>query len=523
MAPTCYKYKSTRGGQKGVGFEETVMTGLARDKGLFVPEDVPFLGMEKIEQWRALPFADLAFEIMKCYISPAEIPHEDLKDLVYRSTVNFRSDEVTPVREVGPGAPFFLELFHGPTFAFKDVALQFLGNLFEYFLGRKPGAKLTIMGATSGDTGSAAIYGLRGKKNVNCFILFPTGKVSPIQERQMTTVPDANVHCVSLAGTFDDAQDIVKASFNDAAFREEVSIGAVNSINWARVLAQMSYFFYAYFRVTERCPGKDEVSFSVPTGNYGDILAGYYAKRMGLKVKQLVVATNENDILHRFFTTGKYHRRAFIETLAPSMDICVSSNFERYLFHLSGDDAATLAGWFAEFEKTGQLTVTGDLLAKAQSEFGSGSFRMEDNIKLIKQYWDEYRYALCPHTCVGAGVVHGRPLAANEAMVVLATASPGKFPAAVGKAIQPLPRPPVQLAVLDRMPTRKTELPNDARTVQDFVRATLRSSGVAPAGQGGAAAPPCQAGRGKGKVPSLVALGLGVGLGLLLSRKVFAR
>mmetsp|Transcript_28896 Transcript_28896/g.36237 ORF Transcript_28896/g.36237 Transcript_28896/m.36237 type:complete len:513 (+) Transcript_28896:85-1623(+) len=511
MPATNFTYKSTRGGQRNVGFEETVMTGLAHDKGLFVPSEIPFVGPEKIEEWRNLSFADLAFEIMSCYISQDEIPSDDLKDLIYRSVVNFRSEEVTPLKKVG--SMWVLELFHGPTFAFKDVALQFLGNLFEYFLQRRPGSRLTIMGATSGDTGSAAIYGLRGKKNVNCFILFPTGKVSEIQERQMTTVPDENIHCISLDGTFDDCQAIVKASFNNKQFRDEISIGAVNSINWARVLAQMTYFFYSYFRVTEANPEVDTVSFSVPTGNYGDILAGYYAKRMGLKVGKLVVATNENDILHRFFTSGKYHKKKFIQTLAPSMDICVSSNFERYLFHLSGDNTSTLNTWMTNFENTGELTITGDLLKKAQSEFGSGSLHAEPNVDLIKHYWEKYQYLLCPHTCVGVGVVENGKMA-DESMVCLATAHPGKFPGAVSKAVKPLPAPPVQLAVLGRMPTRKTQLPNCEVTVQKFVKATLNYSKPA----GGST---CTA---VGRVPvllqSLALIGLGAAIGFAVSKNL---
>lgn len=490
-----------------MGFEETVMTGLALDKGLFVPEQVPFLGADKIEQWRGLSFPELSYEIMSCYISPEEIPREDLKDLVYRSVVNFRTEEVTPLKQVN--GMWVLELFHGPTFAFKDVALQFLGNLFEYFLMRKPGSRLTIMGATSGDTGSAAIYGLRGKKNVNCFILFPRGRVSPIQERQMTTVPDENIHCIAMEGTFDDCQAVVKASFNNNAFRNEVSIGAVNSINWARVLAQMSYFFYAYFRVTDTYPDIKEVSFSVPTGNYGDILAGYYAKKMGLPVGKLIVATNENDILHRFFTTGKYHRKNFIETIAPSMDICVSSNFERYLYHLCGDNGAMLNTWMTNFEKTGELTITGDLLEDAKREFSSGSVYKTENLDIIKQYWDKHQYLLCPHSSVGIGVVESASLI-SPAMVCLATAHPGKFPEAVGQALKNnVPRPPVQLAVLLKLPTRLTELPFNEQKVQEFVRATLGRKAVSANSH---SAPPLPVLR------SLAWIGVGILIGFAVSK-----
>ena len=239
-----------------------------------------------------------------------------------------------------------------------------LGNFFEYFLETgSNGGRLAVLGATSGDTGSAAIYGLRGKKGVDCVILYPTGRVSEIQERQMTTVPDSNIHCVAVDGTFDDCQDIVKASFNNKDFRERVQLGAVNSINWCRVLAQTTYYFWSYLRVTDKHPDAEKVNFSVPTGNFGDILAGYYAKKMGLPVGKLAVTTNENDILHRFFTKGEYHRYDINKTISPSMDICVSSNFERYLFHLAGDDSTTLAKWMKDFETTGKLTISTEAAA----------------------------------------------------------------------------------------------------------------------------------------------------------------
>ncbi|CAN0119549.1 unnamed protein product, partial [Scytosiphon promiscuus] len=346
-SPATTSYCSTRGGANGVSFENVVLGGLAEDRGLYVPEELPSVSAQELSEWRKLAFPELAFQVMSKYISTDEIPSDDLLELCKKSAVNFRTEEVTPVVRVGKA--WILELFHGPTFAFKDVALQFLGNLFEYFLLRRRAkgeeAGLTILGATSGDTGSAAIYGLRGKAHVDCFIMFPEGRVSEIQERQMTTVPDANIHCVSVEGSFDDCQDIVKAAFADKPFREEVKLGAVNSINWARVLAQMTYYFWAHFRVSEALEAAGDpleegagLSYSVPTGNFGDVLAGYYAKRMGLPVDRLVVAAHDYHQARRFFSTGKYWREGVVPTLAPSMDICVSSNFERYLFHLSGDD-----------------------------------------------------------------------------------------------------------------------------------------------------------------------------------------
>lgn len=352
-----------------------------------------------------------------------------------------------------------------------------LGNFFEFFLETgSNGGRLAVLGATSGDTGSAAISGLRGKKGVDCIILFPNGRVSEIQERQMTTVPDSNIHCVAVDGTFDDCQDIVKASFNTPEFRDKVRLGAVNSINWCRVLAQTTYYFWSYLRVTDNHKDVGEVHFSVPTGNFGDILAGYYSKKMGLPVGKLIVATNENDILHRFFTKGEYHREDIAKTISPSMDICVSSNFERYLFHLAGDDSKVLSGWMTDFEKTKQLTIKGDKLRQAQSDFDSCRGDTSETLKTIKDYKDKHGYVLCPHSAVGVFAIHELSLV-SEATVCLATAHEAKFPAAVSRAVNPLPKPPSELSSLKSLPTRRTELANDAKVVQDFVERCVSRKG----------------------------------------------
>ena len=344
-----------------------------------------------------------------------------------------------------------------------------LGNFFEYFLETgSNGGTLAVLGATSGDTGSAAIYGLRGKKGIDCIILFPNGRVSEIQERQMTTVADANIHCVAIDGTFDDCQDLVKESFNDTVFRERVKLGAVNSINWCRVLAQTTYYFWSCFRVSESHPSPVEVNYSVPTGNFGDILAGFYAKQMGLPVGKLIVATNENDILHRFFTKGEYHRLGIEETISPSMDICVSSNFERYLYHLAGNDATTLVKWMKDFETTKKLTIQGDLLYRARSDFLSGRVDTTMTLSTIKEYNDKYSYVLCPHSAVGVSVIHQLSMVETYT-VCLATAHEAKFPDAVRRAVDPLPAPPPQLSKLASLPTRRSECPNDLKAVQAFV------------------------------------------------------
>ncbi len=476
------KYRSTRGGVTGASFEDVVMGGLAPDRGLYVPENIPKLSKDEIDGLKLLPFDELAHNIMRRYIPEESIPSSDLSDLLKKSTKNFRSKDVTPVQKVGD--TWVMELFHGPTFAFKDVALQFLGNLFEYFLQRrrsqrKNQARLTILGATSGDTGSAAIYGLRGKENIQCFILFPTGRVSEIQERQMTTVTDENIHCISMDGTFDDCQAIVKRAFDDNTFRDRVSLGAVNSINWARVLAQMTYYFWAFFRVKsasgvngEECP----IHCSVPTGNFGDVLAGYYARCMGIPLGHLLVATNENDILHRFITSGKYWKTEVISTISPSMDITVSSNFERYLFHLCGNDPSTLRQWMENFEKTGKLTVEGGLLSTVKSDFLSSRVTMKENLENIKKQWETNSYLFCPHSSIGsAGANQHHPsVLPPDRTVVLATAHAAKFPDAIKEVVNPIPVAPEQLEALWSLPTRKVRLHNDLVAVQDHILSVLR-------------------------------------------------
>lgn len=480
MAGGSITYSSTRGceTQKNLSFRTVVMTGLAHDRGLFVPDSFPQVSKDELESWRSLSYADLAVQVISKFVGEDQVPRAKLEDIVKRSCGAFRSEEVTPVIEVGGHA--ILELFHGPTFAFKDVALQMLGNFFEYFLqtGSNDG-RLAVLGATSGDTGSAAIYGLRGKKGVDCIILFPKGRVSEIQERQMTTVPDSNIHCVAVDGTFDDCQDLVKASFADKEFRDRVKLGAVNSINWCRVLAQTTYYFWSYLRVTDKHQSIKTVNFSVPTGNFGDILAGHYSKRMGLPVGKLIVATNENDILHRFFTKGEYHRFGIEKTISPSMDICVSSNFERYLFHLAGDDPTTLASWMKAFEATGKLTITGKKLEQARSDFLSARANTEMTLQTIKEYHEKYDYMLCPHSAVGVSAVH-QLNEVNSATVCLATAHDAKFPAACKRAVDPLPSPPPELAAVFNKKPRLSFCPNELKVVQAFMEKRIedRINGV---------------------------------------------
>jgi len=378
-----------------------------------------------------------------------------------------------------------MEQFHGPTCAFKDVALQFLGNMFEHFLeaenaGVEPEKqrRITILGATSGDTGSAAIQGLRGKKNIEVVILFPTGRVADVQEAQMTTVLDENIHCVSLDGTFDDCQNIVKELFQKREFNKEVGLGAVNSINWCRILAQIVYYFYGYFRWLESSePGVrslgDCVTFAVPSGNFGNALAGFYAKEMGLPIRQLAACTNKNDILHRFFAHGDYSSKGCVPTLAPAMDITKASNFERYLFHLLGNDAVALKECMEGINAHGVLNLGPDhdeLMKKVKETFLSSKATDEDIVRISKQYINDMGYAPCPHTACGLHAAHGGLLEAGHDVVTLATAHPGKFLNYddAARACQPA-LPPQLEGLLDRK-TRVTRISNSAAKVESIVR-----------------------------------------------------
>lgn len=448
-------YRSTRSASADAhSFEEVVLKGLASDGGLFIPSKVPQLPADFVNTWKDLSFVELAFNIMRLYIESSEISDVELKELINKSYSTFRHEDVTPIEKIHDKL-YLLELFHGPTYAFKDVALQFVGNLFEFFLQRKNAGlpeeqkdKLTVVGATSGDTGSAAIYGLRGKKDVSVFILYPTGRISDIQEAQMTTVPDANVHTLSVKGTFDDCQDIVKQIFGDVEFNKKFHIGAVNSINWARILAQQTYYFYSYFQLLKKS-GNDatKVRFVVPSGNFGDILAGYYAKEMGLPVDKLIIATNENDILDRFLKSGEYAKSADVKaTLSPAMDILISSNFERLLWYLArnqtGDDlqaGATVAQWFADLKTNGTFKVSDAIIADAKKDFDSDRVPDEEILTTITETYQKYNnYVLDPHTAVGVKVASdniARDNGADVTYVSLSTAHPAKFSDAVDKSL----------------------------------------------------------------------------------------
>ena len=459
------KYTSTRGGGAPLSFSDAVLTGLARDGGLLLPASYPDV-RDRLADWGRLPYPELAFEVMRLFAD--DIPDCELRAVVERSYSVFSHPETTPVVPVGPVN--ILELFHGPTLAFKDVALQFLGNLFELLL-KKRGGRLNIVVATSGDTGSAAIHGIRGRDNMSIFVLHPDGRVSPVQELQMTTVLDANVRNLAIAGSFDDCQSIVKGLFGDLEFRDRHSLGAVNSINWARVLAQVVYYFYAAFRTMERT-GAEKVRFTVPTGNFGDIFAGYVAWRMGLPIDKLVLATNENDILSRYFNTGIYARGKVAPTISPSTDIQVASNFERYLYHRSGDDPAPVREWMAAFRETGRLETPVPAGAPVDPLFLAGSGDTDATLATIKEFWTRHRYLLDPHTAVGVSVAL-KNLSADAPMICLATAHPAKFGGAVKAALgEDIARHP-SIDALRGLPSRQDRLPADQKAVAEYIARTL--------------------------------------------------
>ena len=458
------RYSSTRGQVKNLLFEEAVMMGLADDGGLLVPTEFPEV-KSMLREWRSLSFIELSLEIMLLFTS-GKISRDELKPMIERSYETFRHAEITPVNSVSK--IHILELFHGPTFAFKDVALQFLGNLFEFFLAKRQ-HPLRVLGATSGDTGSAAIHGLHGKKGVDVFMLHPKGRVSPMQEKQMTTVLDPNIHNLAIEGTFDDAQAIVKALFNDQEFKKKFYLGSVNSINWARILAQIVYYFYAWFQVTKN--DSELVSFVVPTGNFGNVLAGYYAKRMGLPIDKLVIGTNENDILHRFFSTGEYHRTELKQTYSPSMDIQISSNFERYLFDLAGNSPEILKQWMTDFERSGKLTIDGELLKKAQNDFVSACVSDEEIVSTIRNFHQQSGYLLDPHTAVGVCAAENIDL--QTQVICLACAHPGKFAETVRKALGNEPEIPEELAALENLETRCKTVSADPESIKKEIVETL--------------------------------------------------
>ncbi|MBL8566431.1 MAG: threonine synthase [Hyphomicrobiaceae bacterium] len=477
---TSVSYISTRGGAPRLGFEDVLLAGLARDGGLYVPESWPALDAATIAGFAGRPFAEVAAEIIGRF-SGEELPTRVLGEMAADAYATFGHAAVTPLVQLD-AQTFVLELFHGPTLAFKDVAMQMLARLMDHVL-EKRGQRVTIVGATSGDTGGAAIEAFRTSKRVDVVILFPDGRVSDVQRRMMTTPTETNVHAVAIDGTFDDCQALVKAMFNDHAFRDSVALAGVNSINWARIVAQVTYYFVA--AVALGAPHRS-VAFTVPTGNFGDIFAGYVAKQMGLPVADLVIASNENDILPRTLETGTYEMRDVVATSSPSMDIQISSNFERYLFEASGRDDAYVRNAFASLAQSRRFD-TGRVAMGLSQEFSARAASEADVAQAIRHVAATSGYLMDPHTAcayVAASSVHkaGR----GVPRVVLSTAHPAKFPDAMEAITGSRPGLPPRLAGLMSAPERFERLANDLATVERFVESRARAVREGQTAKGGA-------------------------------------
>jgi len=461
------RYVSTRGRAPVLPFEEAMLTGLARDGGLYLPEAVPRMTADEITALAGLSYEEAAFRVMRPFVGDS-FGDDDFRAIIARAYAGFRHAARAPLVQLGPNH-FLLELFHGPTLAFKDFAMQLIGQLFQVALERA-GRRVTIVGATSGDTGSAAIEAFRGLPNVDVVILFPDGRVSDIQRRQMTTPEDANVHALALDGDFDDCQARLKDMFNDFAFRDEVGLAGVNSINWARVLAQVVYYFTA---ATSLGAPHRPVDFTVPTGNFGDIFAGSVARAMGLPVGRLVVATNQNDILHRCLTTGRYETDGVKPSISPSMDIQVSSNFERALFEAYGRDAAAVTQLMEELKAQGGFAVSQGALQALREVYASGRVSEDGTRAAIRDTLAASGELLCPHSAVGVRVAEAH--LSDRPMVTLATAHPAKFPDAVEQAAGIRPALPPHMEGIMTKPERVTRVPNDLAALEALVRERRRA------------------------------------------------
>lgn len=461
---------STRGEAPALSFSDALLTGLARDGGLYLPQSWPTLSATEIAGFAGKPYTAVAERVLGM-LSDGDVETGALSGMIHEAYAGFRHPAICPLTQIGDNL-FVLELFHGPTLAFKDVAMQLLGRLMDHVLGLR-GQRATIVGATSGDTGGAAIDAFKGLKSVDVFILYPQGRVSDVQRRQMTTVDAPNVHAIAVEGTFDDCQNLVKAMFNHHAFRDEIGLSGVNSINWARIAAQVVYYFTS--AVALGGPGR-KVSFTVPTGNFGDVLAGWVAKQMGLPVERFVIATNSNDILTRTLETGVYEMRGVAATTSPSMDIQISSNFERLLFEAHGRDGAAVRRLMQSLTQSGRFEIAPEPLARIRSDFDAAAQSEAEVAGEIRKSWAEAGYLLDPHTAIGVGAAR-LALKRDPAtpMIVLGTAHPAKFPAAVKAASCVEPVLPAHLSDLMERKERSTVLPNDLGKVEAFVREHARA------------------------------------------------
>jgi threonine synthase len=464
------RYLSTRGEAPALDFVEVMLGGLARDGGLYVPESWPSVMNETIAGFAGKPYAEVAVEVIRPFIG-ASLPEADLARMAREAYGTFRHPATAPLVQLGSSL-FVLELFHGPTLAFKDLAMQLVARLMDHVL-RERGERATIVVATSGDTGGAAVEAFRGRSQVDVVVLFPQGRISDVQRRMMTTVPDSNVHAAAIEGTFDDCQALVKAMFNHHTFRDQVRLSGVNSINWARIVAQTVYYFTA--AVALGAPYR-KVAFTVPTGNFGDVYAGYVASRMGLPVDRLVIATNVNDILVRAFATGAYEIRDVVATTSPSMDIQVSSNFERLLFDAYDRDAGKVAALMGSLAQSGRFEVKAGALKAMRALFTADRADEQESAAEMRAWMREAGYCADPHTAVALAVAEKETRDPSVPMVVLSTAHPAKFPQAVAAACGIEPKLPDWLADLATRKERLSVLPADQAAVERFVAQASRAA-----------------------------------------------
>ena len=454
-------YVSTRNNKNELNFKDVFIKGLADDGGLFVPKNIKLLNSEDLDKLKNLSYNDLACEILNPFCSDF-INKEDLKNIITKSYSSFREKEVVKISNLG--SLKLLELYHGPTLAFKDIAMQFIGNLYDYYLS-KNNDFLNVVVATSGDTGAAAIDAIKGKNNMNIFVLHPNNKISKVQRKLMTTGNDKNVFNIAIDGNFDDCQNLVKAMFSDLEFSKSIKMTGVNSINWARIIAQAVYYFYTYFKLTSSKP----LSFSVPTGNFGDVFAGYLAKKMGLPIDKLIVATNQNDILHRAISKGEYISKKVEQTISPSMDIQLASNFERLIYYINNSNSEITAEIMKKI-KENVYQIEKINLESIQKDFISESCNEKETLDIIKKYYEKNNVILDPHTAVGVGVAN--KLSLNDC-VVLSTAHPCKFPDATENAIKKHENLPKELEHVLNKDENFEVLKNDIEVVKNFVRSKI--------------------------------------------------
>ena len=459
------QYISTRNTKQTFTFRDVFLNGLAADGGLYIPEKIPSYSLKELESLKELSYEQLAVKIIFNFCSD-EFNEIEIEDLVNKSYKEFRVKNVVNIKQLEN--IILLELFHGPTLAFKDIAMQVIGNMYEKILSDNKKV-INIVVATSGDTGAAAISALKGRKNINIFVLHPHNKISKVQRKLMTTVKENNVYNLAIEGNFDDCQKLVKSMFIDRSFNNEINMSGVNSINWARIIAQIVYFFFSYFKINN---GSQKINFSVPTGNFGDVFAGYIAKKMGLPINKLIVATNKNDILKRVISTGVYKPKEVFQTISPSMDIQVASNFERLIFYISSnDDQATLKK-MEELRKNNEFKLSREQLSLLKKDFVSESLSEEETKSIIKKIYENYNIFIDPHTAVGLGVLD--KLSNDEINVILSTAHPGKFPEVIKKVTDEYPELPAKTKKVIEEKEKFDILPNDLNTIKKFIKEKIK-------------------------------------------------